>query len=105
MAEKAHSVWDHRPLPYVVRVRMMPGEDSAPVAREWRGFAYSILEAVMAATLVVTGSTGAEMEKVTVESVAPDVAAYQFLCEAARLETAVRLAEETAAQAREAGHE
>lgn len=65
----------HAPLPYVVRVRLVRDDDAAPEVREIRLTAYSVLEAMLQATIEAGGSTFDD-SKVKVEHITPDVPAF-----------------------------
>ena len=68
----------HEPLPYLVRVRQVTDEDSPPVVSEHTITAYSLLEAMLQATINAGGS-GLDDSKIKVESVEPDLAAWAKL--------------------------
>jgi hypothetical protein len=66
--------WAHAPLPYVVVLRVAATEDEEPVTSTHRLRAYSVIEALLQASMQATGHYAEG--KVTVESIAPDVEAY-----------------------------
>ena len=71
----------HAPLPYLVRVRVVVDDDRPPEMRTIALTAYSMLEAMLQASLEAGGS-GANDPRVTVEQIMPDLVAYQRLIEA-----------------------
>ena len=66
----------HSPMPYVVKLRVALSDDAAPEVVEWRGYAYSVIEAVMQAMLEHGGKTGGNDERMKVESIMPDIPEY-----------------------------
>lgn len=70
-----HDLMTHRPLPYVVHLRAAASEDEPPVRHVKHLTAYSLIEAVLQASMEVTGSVDAK-QTVIVESVRPDVAEW-----------------------------
>lgn len=68
-------MFTHMPLPYIVRLRQTSDDDAAPIRCELKLNAYSVMEAVVQATLQV-GGTGVNEGKVQVEEVMPDTEAY-----------------------------
>ena len=64
----------HYPLPYVVRLRMVLGEDAVPQTIEVRVTAYSLMEAVLSAIMQSTGKADGVDYKI--DNVAPDLPAY-----------------------------
>jgi hypothetical protein len=66
--------WTHQPLPYRVRMRVTAGDDATPTVVEHRCLAYSVLEAVIQASMSATGAATIDNQKVTLERIEPDVA-------------------------------
>ena len=71
-----HSNGTHAPLPYVVRLRFAEDEDKGAVPYEWRGAAYSLMEAVTQALFEASGSMDVKAESVRIEKVGPDIEGY-----------------------------
>ena len=68
--------WAHRPLPYVVRLRVSTDDDKPSVRYEHRCLAYSLLEALIQASVAATGQATIDNQKVAVERLEPDWEAY-----------------------------
>lgn len=73
-AKQGNSDGTHRPLPYVVRIRVALDEDRQGDVVTWNGYAYSLMEAMLQACFVVCGE--ASPAKVSVEHVGPDMVEY-----------------------------
>ena len=83
--------WAHRPLPYVVRLRISADDDKPSVQFECRGVAYSLMEAMVQATVAATGQAAIDNQKIAVEQLEPDLDAYLvMLCEEVESETLAR---------------
>lgn len=67
----------HAPVPYIVKLRLTASDDAAPLAKTWRGYAYSVLEACMQSSFEVGGTLGADTSKIVIESVGPDVETFE----------------------------
>lgn len=66
----------HEPLPYVVTVRVALDDDHAPELRQIKLVAYSVIEAMVQASIIAGGSIGHEDARVKVERIDADVEAY-----------------------------
>lgn len=71
--KKKADIYQHDPLPYVVALRIGLDEDAPTSDYEWRGYAYSIFEAMMQATI---GATGDANGSVRIVSILPDIAEF-----------------------------
>lgn len=80
----SEAIWSHRPLPYIVRVRVTLTDDSVPTVCEERVVAYSIMEAIVQA-VARTGWMGVDDTRYRVEDIAPDLVAYTAILIAERL--------------------
>jgi hypothetical protein len=65
----------HGPMPYVVEMRLTLTDDEAPRSETWRGYAYSLLEAMLQASMAV-GGKGVSDERVKVIFIGPDLVTY-----------------------------
>ena len=74
--KKTESMLTHEPLPYIIVLKATLGDDAVPVTSEWRGYGYSLLEAMMSAMSEVTGVAGQDESKVRIVSAVPDIAAW-----------------------------
>lgn len=61
------------PLPFIVKLRAVASDDSAPVKTEVRCLAYSPLDACTQAMVQTFGLSGNAADKCTIESVEPDL--------------------------------
>ena len=66
----------HPPLPYLVTIRSVTDDDSAPRVMTYKVVAYSILEAIIAATVEAGGSGIVDKDKHQVLYVHPDLETY-----------------------------
>lgn len=66
----------HMPLPYVVRLRVAHSDDAKPETVTERVVAYSILDAMMQASLRVRGMSGLAEGQAVVEDITPDTEAW-----------------------------
>ena len=78
------SIFIHAPLPYIVTARVIVSEDLPPERHEVRLVAYSILEAIMQASIQL-GGDGLEDSHVKVELIAPDLDRYMAMLIETRL--------------------
>lgn len=67
------------PLPYVVKLRTVAGDDAPPVISEWRGLAYSPIDACTQAMVQLLGIGGITSQQSSVEAVGPDLEAWRKL--------------------------
>lgn len=67
---------NHEPLPYVVTLRVMLHDDGPAQRVEWRGYAYSVTEAMLQAMFEHVGLVGANDEHIKVERITPDLTEY-----------------------------
>ena len=68
--------WAHPPLPYVVTIRSVTDDDSAPRVADYHVVAYSCFEAILSATCEAGGSGIGESDKHKVLFIKPDMDAY-----------------------------
>lgn len=66
----------HEPLPYLVTARIVLDDDQPPETRTVPLVAYSLLEAMVQASLLLGGGPGMNDAKVRIERIEPDIAAY-----------------------------
>lgn len=78
MADAKPDVMTHEPLPYrvVVREKIAGDDDAVPIAHEWRGPAYSVLEAMLQGMIAAGGRGDVDESRFTVEEIGPDMPAY-----------------------------
>ena len=80
MSKDNNSSFDHKPLPYIIYLKIVASEDLPPETRPFRITAYSVYEAMLQAILS-TGNDpeqifGGESKKVNVVSLGPDIERY-----------------------------
>jgi hypothetical protein len=66
----------HDPLHYTVRIRVSRGDDLVPETRTFSVTAYSLSEAVSQVVFEATGTTIMDVDKLSIEFIAPDEPAY-----------------------------
>ena len=65
------------PLPYVVKLRTIAGDDAPPVITEVRCLAYDPVSACTQAILQTLGTSGTDSDRCKVESVGPDIETWR----------------------------
>lgn len=88
----------HMPMPYIVKLRVSGGDDTTARTIEWKGYAYSLMEAQSSALAMVSAAPlpSEELRNIKTEDIGPDLPQYaedfglpQFAKAAARIAKAM----------------